>query len=71
MELAKTDPEVDLSGEGPAFTPRAYLEEEGDERLVELLEPGQTEQKRREASSKVVEDPSNPPAKPNQETARV
>jgi large subunit ribosomal protein L47 len=28
VEVAKEDPEVDLSGEGPAFTPREYLEEE-------------------------------------------
>lgn len=28
MELAKKDPEVDLSGNDPAFTPTEYLEEE-------------------------------------------
>ena len=27
VEVAKEDPEVDLSGEGPAFTPMEYLEE--------------------------------------------
>lgn len=34
FELAKTDPEVDLSGAGPAFQPSAYLEED-----VSALEP--------------------------------
>ncbi|KAK3352334.1 54S ribosomal protein L4, mitochondrial [Lasiosphaeria hispida] len=28
VELAKSDPEIDLSGDGPAFTPKEYLEEE-------------------------------------------
>ncbi|KAL1899089.1 54S ribosomal protein L4 mitochondrial [Sporothrix stenoceras] len=28
VELAKTDPEIDLSGNGPAFRPTAYLEDE-------------------------------------------
>ncbi|KAL2021954.1 hypothetical protein VTK56DRAFT_6373 [Thermocarpiscus australiensis] len=28
VKLAETDPEVNLSGDGPAFTPRNYLEEE-------------------------------------------
>ena len=28
VELAKKDPEVDLSGNGPAFTPTEFLEEE-------------------------------------------
>lgn len=27
VKLAETDPEVNLSGEGPAFTPSQYLEE--------------------------------------------
>lgn len=32
-KLAETDPEVDFSGEGPAYTPEEYLmaEEEGQE----------------------------------------
>ncbi len=28
VELAQTDPEIDLSGEGPAFRPAGYFEEE-------------------------------------------
>ena len=28
VELAKTDPEIDLSGNGPVFQPSAYLEED-------------------------------------------
>lgn len=28
VTLAQTDPEIDLTGEGPAFRPAAYLEEE-------------------------------------------
>lgn len=28
VELARSDPEIDLSGDGPAFQPAAYLEEE-------------------------------------------
>jgi large subunit ribosomal protein L47 len=30
VKLAKNDPEVNLSGDGPAFTPKDYLEEEAD-----------------------------------------
>jgi large subunit ribosomal protein L47 len=28
MDLAQTDPEIDLSGNGPVFRPAAYLEDE-------------------------------------------
>ena len=28
VDLAQSDPEIDLSGNGPAFRPAAYLEEE-------------------------------------------
>jgi large subunit ribosomal protein L47 len=31
VELAKTDPEIDLSGEGQVYTPGAFVEEESAE----------------------------------------
>ena len=34
VEVAKEDPEVDLSGNGPAFTPREYLEEAGEQEAL-------------------------------------
>ena len=30
IKLAESDPEIDLSGKGPAFTPSQYLEVEGE-----------------------------------------
>ncbi len=41
-ELAKSDSEIDLSGQGPAFTPSQYLEEElpEEQQTVEAAEGG-------------------------------
>lgn len=38
VALAQTDPEIDLSGNGPAFRPAAYLEEEPTPTLVGATE---------------------------------
>lgn len=40
LEAAKNDPEIDLSGEGPAFTPSQYIEEE--EVMSKLSSPPET-----------------------------
>jgi len=58
VELAKDDPEVDLSGQGPAFTPKEYLEEEGA--------AGEGDQK---ASSEAAIDPSTLPGTTNPTTS--
>jgi len=59
VELAKDDPEVDLSGEGPAFTPREYLEEEGE---------GAADEGGSQALSEADIDPSTLPSTTNPTT---
>jgi large subunit ribosomal protein L47 len=75
-KLSENDPEVNLSGEGPAFTPSDYLEdadaaaaEEGKE-AVEAAE--ETAAKAEEPATAAASDPATIPAsKPQAEAPRL
>lgn len=84
VELAKSDPEVNLSGEGPAYSPRDYLEPaEEDAAGAEEQAAGEEEQykepkaeeaeERKSSTPPAAVDPSTIPApsKPLGEARRV
>ncbi|KAK4100838.1 MRP-L47-domain-containing protein [Parathielavia hyrcaniae] len=64
VKLAENDPEVDLTGQGPAFVPRDYLEEgetaaaEGEQQVAEAAETAQNTQAAPAASLDPVTIPS-------------
>ncbi|KAK0714637.1 mitochondrial 39-S ribosomal protein L47 (MRP-L47)-domain-containing protein [Lasiosphaeris hirsuta] len=67
VELAKSDPEINLSGDGPAFTPQEYLEEvPGEGAPVEEIEAAESD-----VATSPIPDSSTPlPPKSNaQKTA--
>lgn len=64
-KLAKNDPEIDLSGDGSAFTPMEYLEEEESSSTVGASgeEVGQDKEKAADTATKTSAiDPSAVPA---------
>ena len=60
VEVAKEDPEIDLSGQGSAFTPKEYLEDEAAGEGEKLADGGQEGEQRTLAESEV--DPSTLPS---------
>ncbi|KAK3987813.1 mitochondrial 39-S ribosomal protein L47 (MRP-L47)-domain-containing protein [Cladorrhinum sp. PSN332] len=64
VELAKNDPEVDLTGKGPAFTPSQYLEE--DASFEEATEQGAAFE-----SAEAVDPSTIPSDKPQTEAPRA
>jgi len=71
LELAESDPEVDLSGEGAAYTPMEYLEEYS---VYEDESAGEAEDRQtKSASAPTNVDPSTlpPKDKPAQESPRL
>lgn len=67
MELAKEDPEVNLAGDGPAFTPRDYLEEGEVEEAAEAAE--ETTEKTEPAAA--TPDAATTPSKAQAEAPRL
>ncbi|KAK4193934.1 mitochondrial 39-S ribosomal protein L47 (MRP-L47)-domain-containing protein [Podospora australis] len=76
VALAKNDPEIDLSGNGPAFTPTQYLEDEPvsafEVAKTKTASPEATEAEAPAAAAAATPDPATitPAAKPQSE-ARV
>lgn len=74
VKLAENDPEVNLSGDGPAFTPRDFLLEE-DEAAGELEQPAaeSAQEAAEEATEKAVNPhPATiPPSNPQSEAPRL
>ncbi|KAH6635480.1 mitochondrial 39-S ribosomal protein L47 (MRP-L47)-domain-containing protein [Chaetomium sp. MPI-SDFR-AT-0129] len=86
VKVAENDPEVDLSGHGPAFTPTQYLENpdvatEGEQKVAEAVE-GTTEKGAEKAEPVSMSEPASasesspdpttiPPSKPAPEAPRL
>ncbi len=80
VKLSETDPEVNLSGDGPAFIPSDYLEEgdaavaEGGEQAAEAVEAAEAAEEtatKAEPAGAAAPDPATIPAsKPQAEAPR-
>jgi large subunit ribosomal protein L47 len=64
VEEAKKDPEVNLAGDGPAFTPRDYLEEGDVEEAAGAAEAA-------EETTEKTEPATTPPSKAQAEAPRL
>src|SRR3569833_1403006 len=70
VKLAETDPEVNLSGDGPAYGPLVYLEEEImeeallEEELQEPAEPAESPDTQQKAAPESAVDASSAPPSP-------
>jgi large subunit ribosomal protein L47 len=67
-ELAENDPEVNLSGDGPAFVPQAYLEEAD---VPEGEAAGKTTMQADSASAPTPDAAAIPPAQAQTEAPRL
>lgn len=77
VKVAQNDPEVNLSGNGPAFTPSDYLEgeavaesaAEGEQQVAEAVE--ETGEKSAPAAAATPEPATIPSSKPQAEAPRL
>lgn len=69
VKLSETDPEVNLSGDGPAFTPSHYLEE-GDA-AVDAVEAAEETAQKTEPGAATGPDPAIPASKSQAEAPRL
>src|SRR3569833_3290015 len=70
VKLAETDPEVNLSGDGPAYRPQEYLEEEimeealVEEELQDPAEPAVSPDTQQKTTPKTANDTTTTPPSP-------
>jgi large subunit ribosomal protein L47 len=64
-KLAQTDPEVNLTGDGPAFTPSDYLEQ------GEVAAEGEAAEKAESATTATIDPAAIPTPKPQAEVPRL
>jgi large subunit ribosomal protein L47 len=74
VKLAENDPEVNLTGDGPAFTPADYLEEadvaaEGEQQVAEAAE--EPSNKAEPAAAAAPDATTIPSTKPQAEAPRL
>jgi len=69
--IAKTDPEIDLSGDGPAFTPMDYVEDEVALEEHQLESEGKPEQILKPEAKPEQKISIEPEVKPEQRSSPI